>query len=257
MLALSPPLFSTTGWLLELEEAINHNQNNLYNDTETSDHYSFPEQPRPEVGLERSTPPSPAATVVKKLNHNASERDRRKKINSLYSSLRSLLPKADQMKKLSIPGIISRVLKYVPDLQQEVEGLVKKKEDLVMKISRKGGVATKESQRKIALRNSFFAVSTSRLNDCEAFIQISSIKAHKTPLSEVLLCLEKEGPLLLNASSFETFGRRGFYNLHFQVEKSYKLDSDILSEKLMSIYEKKETISPKYHDQAISSASSI
>lgn len=35
-------------------------------------------------------------TMVKKLNHNASERDRRKKINSLYSTLRSLLPSADQ-----------------------------------------------------------------------------------------------------------------------------------------------------------------
>lgn len=33
--------------------------------------------------------------TVKKLNHNASERDRRKKINGLYSSLRSLLPASD------------------------------------------------------------------------------------------------------------------------------------------------------------------
>jgi len=35
--------------------------------------------------------------MVKKLNHNASERDRRKKINSLYSSLRSLFPASDGM----------------------------------------------------------------------------------------------------------------------------------------------------------------
>jgi len=33
--------------------------------------------------------------TVKKLNHNASERDRRKNINGLYSSLRSLLPPSD------------------------------------------------------------------------------------------------------------------------------------------------------------------
>ena len=38
---------------------------------------------------------------VKKLNHNASERDRRKKINSLYSSLRSLLPATDQRVRFS------------------------------------------------------------------------------------------------------------------------------------------------------------
>lgn len=36
-------------------------------------------------------------TVMKKLTHNAKERDRRKKINGLDSSLRSLLPAADQM----------------------------------------------------------------------------------------------------------------------------------------------------------------
>lgn len=34
--------------------------------------------------------------LTKKFNHNASERDRRKKINNMYSSLRALLPAIDQ-----------------------------------------------------------------------------------------------------------------------------------------------------------------
>lgn len=34
--------------------------------------------------------------VIKKLNHNANERNRRKKINSLFSSLRSCLPASHQ-----------------------------------------------------------------------------------------------------------------------------------------------------------------
>lgn len=34
--------------------------------------------------------------VMKKLNHNASERERRKKINTMFSSLRSCLPASDQ-----------------------------------------------------------------------------------------------------------------------------------------------------------------
>lgn len=34
--------------------------------------------------------------LEKKLNHNASERDRRRKLNALYSSLRALLPLSDQ-----------------------------------------------------------------------------------------------------------------------------------------------------------------
>ncbi|KAL8095267.1 hypothetical protein AgCh_036648 [Apium graveolens] len=66
--------------------------------------------------------------LVKKLNHNASERDRRKKINNLYSSLFSLLSDSNRMKKLSIPAIVARVVKYIPELQKEAETLVQKKE---------------------------------------------------------------------------------------------------------------------------------
>lgn len=121
-------------------------------------------------------------------------------------------------KKLSIPATISRVLKYIPELQQQVEGLIKKKEELLLRISRQGDAATsKDSRTKTGLPNSACVVSTSRLSDSEALIQISSDKVHKTPLSQILLCLEKQGLLLLNASSFQTFGHRVFYNLHFQV----------------------------------------
>ena len=92
MLALSPTMFSTMGWPLEMEP-ITHGQNYF-----TSE-YPFPHQssssPQSQVELERPTP-SPDPNMVKKLNHNASERDRCNRINSLYSSLRSLLPVADQ-----------------------------------------------------------------------------------------------------------------------------------------------------------------
>lgn len=36
------------------------------------------------------------SVVIKKLNHNAKERNRRQKANSLFSSLRSCLPRSDQ-----------------------------------------------------------------------------------------------------------------------------------------------------------------
>ncbi|XP_027364482.1 transcription factor ORG2-like [Abrus precatorius] len=237
MLALSPPMFSTIGW--PFEEPISHRQNYLFEDTtqasELYHHHLSSFSPQ----VETSTP-SPAIscdlTMVKKLNHNASERDRRKKINALYSSLRSLLPVADQMKKLSIPATISRVLKYIPELQQQVEGLNKKKEETLSKISRQGdAMVSKESGRKIANHNSGFVVSTSRLSDNEAAIQISSRMVSKIPLSEILLCLENDGLLLLNVSSYETYGGRVFYNLHFQVNKFQRLESEILSEKLLSI----------------------
>ncbi|XP_061367853.1 transcription factor ORG2-like [Gastrolobium bilobum] len=245
MLALSPPpMFSPIEW--PFEEPKSNSQNYLYKDTEAYEqfyHQLFSSQTL--VGVKRSTdhssPICSDPTMVKKLDHNASERDRRKKINALYSSLRSLIPVADQMRKLSIPATISRVLNYIPDLQQQVEGLARKKEEISLKISQQGNaVISEESKRKIAHYNSDFVVSVSRLNDSEASIEISSYKVHKIPLSEMLLCLENDGLVMLNASSSETFGGRIFYNLHFQVDNTHGLESEILSEKLLSIFEKKE-----------------
>ncbi|KAJ1404174.1 Myc-type, basic helix-loop-helix [Sesbania bispinosa] len=255
MLAFSTtPLFSMGCPLLE-EKPLSHNQNYLYKDhtdPSSSEYSSFTHQfsssPQSQVvEIEKgssATPSSDPTMVIKKLNHNASERDRRRKINGLISSLRSLLPLSHQTKKMSIPVTISRVLKYIPELQQQVEGLTKKKEELLSRISRQGDALNKESQRKIIpYQNSDFVVSTNRLNDNEATIEISSFEVHKTPLSEILLCLENNGLLLLNASSSETFGRnRVFYNLHFQVEKTHRLESDILTQKLLSICEKKQRL---------------
>ncbi|ESW34123.1 hypothetical protein PHAVU_001G126400 [Phaseolus vulgaris] len=246
MVALfSPPVFSAKGWLLE-EEPLGYNitQNRFYQD-DVSSEYSFPyqfypSQPQIEVELQRSTAPSPDPAMVKKLSHNASERDRRKKVNNLVSSLRSLLPLADQTKKMSIPSTVSRVLKYIPELQQQVQALTKRKEELLCRISRQlqGDAVKKESHRKISHHNSSFVVSTTRLNDCEAVVHISSQETHKAPLSEILQCLENDGLFLLDASSSQTFGGRFFYNLHFQVAKADRLESDILTEKLLPIYEK-------------------
>ncbi|XP_013467287.2 transcription factor ORG2 isoform X5 [Medicago truncatula] len=231
MLAISPPMFSTIGW--PFEESLSHNQhqNQLFN---------FHDQVEAEIN---STDPSQSTSsdlsMVKKLVHNASERDRRKKINNLYSSLRSLLPVFDQM-KLSIPATISRVLKYIPELQNQVEGLIKRKDEILLRLSPQVEefILSKESQRKKHSYNSGFVVSTSWLNDSEITIQISCYTVHKIPLSEILMCLENDGLLLLNLSSSQTFGGRVFYNLHFQVDKTHRLESDILNEKLLSVMDK-------------------
>ncbi|KAK7244461.1 hypothetical protein RIF29_39283 [Crotalaria pallida] len=78
-----------------------------------------------------------------------------------------------------------------------------------------------------------------RLNENEAAIQISTYEeVNNISLSEILLCFENHGFVLLNASSSETVGGRIFYNLHFQVEKTYRLESEML----LSMLEKKEGI---------------
>ena len=71
-------------------------------------------------------------------------------------------------------------------------------------------------KRKSTLGSFISKVSTSRLSDKEIVVQISTFKVHESPLSEFLLNLEEDGLLVINASSFESFGGRVFYNLHLQ-----------------------------------------
>lgn len=95
MVALFSPIFSPKAWLLEEEPFGYNNTHNLLYKDDASSEYSFPYQfysPQTQIELQPSSDPA----MVKKLSHNASERDRRKKVNNLVSSLRSLLPMADQ-----------------------------------------------------------------------------------------------------------------------------------------------------------------
>ncbi|KAM7505253.1 hypothetical protein LguiB_004157 [Lonicera macranthoides] len=255
MLALSPPpppLFSTFGWPLEdpiISQEMNNN-NSLFRELGTSDSL-FNDSPFsiPQIALSESTnfgSPGGDATVVKKLNHNASERDRRKKINSLYSTLFSLLPASDQTKKLSIPATVSRVVKYIPELQIEVEKLIQKKEELSSRISKQqeNSILPQKRRRKCSFTNgtSLSVVSASQISASEMVVQISTVKANKCLLCEALHKLEEDGLLLLNGSSFESFGERVFHNLHFQVQGNNKIECEMLREKLLSMYEKREEI---------------
>ncbi|ONH94928.1 hypothetical protein PRUPE_7G040500 [Prunus persica] len=133
--------------------------------------------------------------VVKKLNHNASERERRKKINTLYSTLRSLFPAPDQM---------------------HVKGLIQKKEELLSRLRRlqqQGDPIYNEKQSRSAafssLSASAFAVSW--LNDREVVLQISSYVVQKSPLSQILVDLEEQWRTCAGARSLAkttSFGSR-------------------------------------------------
>ncbi|KAI3941033.1 hypothetical protein MKW92_020029 [Papaver armeniacum] len=181
-------------------------------------------------------------STVKKLNHNASERDRRKKLNNLYSSLRSLLPGSDHTKKLSIPVTVSKVVKYIPDLQKQVDKLIQRKEEILTSISKQqtasGGDHLRDikSRKVLAVKKqSLPTVSANRVDDREVVIQICSLKVNIPLLSEVLLNLEREDFRVLNASAFDSSGDRVFYNLHLQVKDTQSLQCEVLNEKLLSL----------------------
>ena len=111
------------------------------------------------------------------------------------------------------------MVKYIPELQQEVMGLIQKKEELLSRTTRQGDETHEEEQpAKSIARNTSIAIWASHLDDRQIVVQISSdSKVHKTPLSDILLNLEEDGLLVLNASSFESQGGRVFCNLHLQV----------------------------------------
>ncbi|ESQ44380.1 hypothetical protein EUTSA_v10006491mg [Eutrema salsugineum] len=250
MCALVPPLFPNFGWPSTGEyEGYYVPGENLKSDT-------FLDFPVPEtygvaahqnsLGVSVSSEGNGIDNnhvVIKKLNHNASERDRRKKINSLFSSLRSCLPVSDHSKKLSIPATVSRSLKYIPELQEEVKKLIEKKEELLIQVTGQRDIDHYDKPQPKAAASYLSTVSATRLGENEVMVQISSSKVHNFSISNVLRGLEEDGFVLVDVSSSRSHGERLFYTLHLQVEimdAYYKMNCEELSERMLYLYEKCE-----------------
>ncbi|EOA27788.1 hypothetical protein CARUB_v10023940mg [Capsella rubella] len=177
--------------------------------------------------------------VMRKLNHNASERDRRKKINSMFSSLRSRLPPSNQSKKLSVSATVSQALKYIPELQEQVKKLIKMKEELSYQISGQRDLVHTEQNGKPEKGVTSYrsAVSATRLGETEVMVQISSLETGNFSFGNVLSGVEEDGLVIVDASSSRSQGERLFYTLHLRMD-SCKLNSEELSDRLCFLYEK-------------------
>ncbi|XP_060174609.1 transcription factor ORG2-like [Lycium barbarum] len=255
-----------TGWSFE-EPLISYNQkttktitspqfqietNNLFEGLHIDNNMNFPsshqEQYHKEsefdvqLGEERSL-------MAKKLSHNASERNRRKKMNFLYSTLRSLLPFAanhHRKKKLSFPATVSYVQEYIPELKKEIERLSKTKDLLLSTMSKKADSLVQiDNQRKLSMNgtsceSSTTLISASPLCHGQVLVQISTTQANDFPISEAFQSLEEDGLILLNASSFKSFGDKIFHSLHFQMQGPIEMEIQILKTKLLVMYEKNQ-----------------
>lgn len=118
---------------------------------------------------------------------------------------------------MSIPVTVSRVLKYIPELQKHVAKMTKKKEQLLLKGSQ--WQEHNSSTSKDPCIESLVVTATC-LTDKEVMVNICILgkRANKTPLFMYLEILEGEGLNLVNASTASTpLGERIFYNLHFEV----------------------------------------
>ncbi|KAL8172184.1 hypothetical protein V2J09_023988 [Rumex salicifolius] len=158
----------------------------------------------------------------KKQDHNASERIRRMKINGLYSSLRSLLPSTDQTKKLSIPVTVGRAIKYIPELQNQVQELIEKKEKLLPRATTSVFSQAYINKTSISSSSSVMPISVEaiQLGNGEISIQISALKSNAivVPVSEVLRELEEEDDVVVvDVSSSESSVGRVFHRIHLMV----------------------------------------
>ncbi|XP_042513524.1 transcription factor ORG2-like [Macadamia integrifolia] len=242
---------------------MNHNQktsnephiNSSHNHRETGSSESFPHllhSLQPQIDPHTSKPSSTTSggcgggdpVTVKKLSHNASERDRRKRLNDLFFSLRSLLPGTDRSKKLSIPGTVTCALKYIPELQKLVQKLMQRKEEILSVIyeQRDDPIHPLHYKQRKGVRTSFPVVTASQVDEREYVIQIITLKSKSIPLSVVLEDLEKGGFQVLNASAFTSSGKMVCYNLHLQVKETRVWECEMLSQELMFMYQNQEEL---------------
>lgn len=112
------------------------------------------------------------------------------------------------------------MLKYIPDLQNEVERLEEKRERFMSKFSRQQEsckAAQGDQKRAKYDHTSSTVISATQISSREVIVQISVPKVGKTSVSQALVVLEQEGFFLLNATCTESSQGRTSCNLHLQV----------------------------------------
>nr|GEY37463.1 transcription factor ORG2-like [Tanacetum cinerariifolium] len=193
----------------------------------------------------------PMMKMSKKINHNASKIDRRKRVNDLYANLCSLLPILADQKKSELSrfrrsdcgGVLDGL---GPSL--EVDTLIRRKQ----KLSSYSTLSTSTRQKNIGIKrqsskdttsnsNSLVVASVSILGEKGVVIQLIFSMDHMNKnteigsMSRVLTYLESEenGFVLLNSTTFKCSGDHMLLNtLHLQVQGDKKADVEMLKEKL-------------------------
>lgn len=107
-------------------------------------------------------------------------------------------------KKWSAPAIVDRVLKYIPELEKEVEALKCSKE----------GVQTSAKYESPT-------ISLNQLNQHEAILQLCMATPQQSKLAHLLQRVEDEGMCIKSASALDISHTRISHHLHIQVINYY------------------------------------
>ncbi|KAL4197273.1 hypothetical protein AMTRI_Chr04g187460 [Amborella trichopoda] len=183
----------------------------------------------------------------KKQSHNANERERRKRLNTAFSNLRFLLPDSSISKrKWSIPTTVSKAVDYIPELQREVDDLLKRREKLHASVSM-------HHERTHPLTSCLPTVTVIRVDQLEITTQICLSKAYSLPFSTLVARLEGEGLHVTSGSTSAICGNRVCYNLHLQMQKGFAtVDDAFLREKIIQLCQLSAVFSPRQHRKYVS-----
>ncbi|XP_034701477.1 transcription factor bHLH160 isoform X1 [Vitis riparia] len=155
------------------------------------------------------------SSVIRKENHNAKERVRRMQLNASYLALRSLLPDARRSKKRwSSPRIIDRVLEYIPELENEIENLTLKKDNMLSSLANEQTHQNQPSDLQVP------TVSVTEVRKDEVIVQICMQREPGNVLSNLMQNVEGEGMGIMSASSLYVCDERICYHLHIQMNGS-------------------------------------
>lgn len=213
----------------------------------------------PPTAEEYSVPINPS---TKKAFHNFRERSRRKTLKALYSQLRSLLPNLNPKRKLSIPNTVFRVLKYIPDLRNEIEKLSRERDELVATAKRaisETCVVTSKSASNTEAEGLIDFMhspppSASQASPDRPSVTVNAevgrsrimITIYNCRLgvlfSRLLILLEKEGLDVLNASSYMSQDKV-CYDLHLEmIAGRSEIDKNIVQKKLLTLLLSEKTL---------------
>eukprot|EP00253_Pinus_taeda_P007565 PITA_07565 len=175
-----------------------------------------------------------------KRNAKTIERQRRREMKTLFSTLRSLLPDENLRGKRSVTDQVEAAVNYISQLQQRIEDLSAQRDNMKAKANsrRNANVSLDGLQlsynQKICksplFRDHFPAVE---IKSFGLGIQVSTKTfEHHIVYSDLLQALEETGLEVFSAAVFAISNNRVFHTIHAKVHDLKAFNVDILYEKL-------------------------
>lgn len=114
-------------------------------------------------------------------------------------------------KKWSAPAIVDRVVTYIPELENEIESLRGKKENVQLQRAKENHPSTNPT------------ISLNQVDQQEAIFQVclERQEQEESQLTHLLEGLESEGVSIKSASALDVSDTRICFHLHIQVTYTY------------------------------------